>query len=98
VPGGRAPHLWLDGHRSLYDQLGRGFTLLRFNRGAATGAIEQAAKTAHMPLDVVDIALDAGRDLYMRDLALIRPDLVVAWRGNRLPEDCAALIARVTGR
>jgi hypothetical protein len=34
----------------------------------------------------------------MRDLALIRPDLVVAWRGNRLPEDCAALIARVTGR
>jgi 2-polyprenyl-6-methoxyphenol hydroxylase-like FAD-dependent oxidoreductase len=98
VPGGRAPHLWLDGHRSLYDQLGRGFTLLRFNRGAATGAIEQAAKTAHMPLDVVDIALDAGRDLYMRDLALIRPDLVVAWRGNRLPDDSAALLARVTGR
>jgi hypothetical protein len=51
-----------------------------------------------MPLDVADIALDAGRDLYERDLALVRPDMVVAWRGNRLPEDCAALVAHVTGR
>jgi 2-polyprenyl-6-methoxyphenol hydroxylase-like FAD-dependent oxidoreductase len=98
LPGGRAPHLWLDGRRSLYDALGHGFTLLRFKRAAETGAIEQAAMAARMPLGVVDIALDAGRDLYARDLALIRPDLVVAWRGNRLPEDCAALVARVTGR
>ena len=33
VPGGRAPHVWLDGGRgqgnSLYDRLGTGFTLLR---------------------------------------------------------------------
>jgi 2-polyprenyl-6-methoxyphenol hydroxylase-like FAD-dependent oxidoreductase len=98
VPGGRAPHLWLDGHRSLYDQLGKGFTLLRFNRSAQTGALEHAAKAAKMPLDVVDIASEPGRDLYERDLAVVRPDMVVAWRGNRLPEDCAALVARVTGR
>jgi prepilin-type processing-associated H-X9-DG protein len=98
VPGGRAPYLWLDGHRSLYDELGSGFTLLRFNSGTETTAIEHAAKAATMPLDVVDVASEPGRDLYERDLALIRPDLVVAWRGNRLPDDCASLVARVTGR
>ena len=35
VPGGRAPHLWLDDERgtgsSLFDRLGKGFTLLRLN-------------------------------------------------------------------
>jgi len=30
-------------------------------------------------------------------LALIRPDLHIAWRGNRAPDDAAALLARVTG-
>ena len=27
----------------------------------------------------------------------IRPDQHVAWRGNRLPDDCDTLMARVTG-
>src|SRR6185437_11272624 len=42
VPGGRAPHLWLDDRRgygsSLYDRLGMGFTLLRLGPHAAAGA------------------------------------------------------------
>ena len=98
LPGGRAPHLWLGGGRSLYDELGRGFTLLRFGANVDTRPLEQAAGAQRVPLKTVDVTLDAGRDLYERDLVLIRPDLYVAWRGNRLPEDCAALLARVTGR
>jgi hypothetical protein len=98
IPGGRTPHLWLDGHRSLYDQLGHGFTLLRFNSNADARALEQTAKTLRMPLTVVDVASEPGRDLYQRDLALVRPDMVVAWRGNKLPDDCATLVAQVTGR
>jgi Aromatic-ring hydroxylase, C-terminal len=35
--------------------------------------------------------------LYEANFALIRPDQHVAWRGDRLPEDCDALWARVTG-
>ena len=31
VPGCRAPHLWLEGRRSLYDALGPDYTLLRFD-------------------------------------------------------------------
>jgi 2-polyprenyl-6-methoxyphenol hydroxylase-like FAD-dependent oxidoreductase len=98
VPGGRAPHLWLDGHVSLYDKFGRGFSLVRFDKRIDTRALEKAAETQGVPLKVVDVALDAGHDLYQRDLALVRPDIHVAWRGNSLPEDCATLLASVTGR
>ena len=32
VPGCRTPHVWLEEGRSLYDAMGPGFTLLRFDR------------------------------------------------------------------
>ena len=98
VPGGRAPHLWLDDGRSLYDALGFEFTLLRLGQRAPDAApLVRAAAAPGMPLTVVDVAEDRARDLYESDLALIRPDQVVAWRGNRLPDDPAALLAKVTG-
>ena len=98
VPGGRAPHLWLADRSSLYDRLGPGFTLLRFAGGGSEAtALETAARRRGVPLTVLTIAHPQGRDLYGCDLALVRPDQHVAWRGNRLPEDNDALIRRVTG-
>ena len=35
--------------------------------------------------------------IYGYDLLLIRPDLHVVWRGNRLPQDAFALAALATG-
>jgi hypothetical protein len=49
------------------------------------------------PLDVVTIEMPQARELYGRDLTLIRPDQHVAWRGDALPSDPAELLARVTG-
>jgi hypothetical protein len=96
VPGGRAPHLWLAGHSSLFDALGRGFTLLQF--GASGGeALAAAASRRGVPLKLLPLAHPQGRDLYGCDLALVRPDQHIAWRGNRLPEDCDGLIRRVCG-
>jgi hypothetical protein len=102
LPGGRAPHLWLDDLRvmgsSLFDKLGRGFTLLRLNPPAAdSAALERAAAARGVPLAILDVTLPEARELYGRDLALIRPDLYIAWRGDRLPDDLDALLARVTG-
>jgi 2-polyprenyl-6-methoxyphenol hydroxylase-like FAD-dependent oxidoreductase len=101
LPGGRAPHLWLDDMRamgsSLYDQLGRGFTLLRFDPAAETATLEQVAAARGVPLKVLDVALPEARELYGANLALVRPDLYIAWRGDRLPADADALLARVTG-
>jgi 2-polyprenyl-6-methoxyphenol hydroxylase-like FAD-dependent oxidoreductase len=82
-PGGRAPHLWLGDGRSIYDAFGFEFTLLRLGARAPDAASFAAAAEARgVPLAVVDVASDEARDLYGADLALIRPDQIVAWRGN----------------
>ena len=50
-----------------------------------------------MPLQVLDIGDEAPRAVYGCDLLLLRPDLHVAWRGNRLPDAPERLAAMVTG-
>ena len=102
IPGGRAPHAWLDDRHdagsSLYDRFGTGFTLLRLGPKPPGGdAILVTARSARVPIASLHIADPDIRDLYGCDLALIRPDQHVAWRGNAEPIDAAALIARVTG-
>ena len=102
VPGGRAPHVWLGDGRgigdSLFDQLGVGFTLLRLGpKPPDAAAFAKAAAARKTPFAVLDVPTDDARDLYGRDLALVRPDQHVAWRGNSVPEDVDAVLARVTG-
>jgi hypothetical protein len=98
VPGGRAPHVWLSDGRSLYDTLGFEFSLLRLGPTAPDGTnFTKAAQTRGIPLTIVDRPEAEIRDLYEADLVLIRPDQIVAWRGNRVPDDPAALLAQVTG-
>ncbi|MDA0240853.1 MAG: FAD-dependent oxidoreductase [Proteobacteria bacterium] len=97
-PGGRAPHYWIDEKTSLYDKLGPEFTLLRLGPNAPeAAALAAEAAKRNVPLAVVEVTEDGIRDLYEADLAIIRPDQHVAWRGNDLPDDPAALIATVTG-
>ena len=50
-----------------------------------------------MPLKVIDLPQADARELYGRDLALIRPDQYVAWRGDAPPADADRLIARLIG-
>jgi hypothetical protein len=102
IPGGRAPHVWMGEGRgygdSLFDRFGRGFTLLRLGRKPAdTAPLEAAAQKHGMPLKVVDVPQTEARDLYGCDLALLRPDQYVAWRGNGPPPDPDNVIGRVTG-
>ncbi|MHA6757939.1 FAD-dependent monooxygenase [Streptacidiphilus sp. PAMC 29251] len=103
VPGGRAPHLWLDDEHgpgsSLFDRFGTGFTLLSLcPRHEDTGPLVAAARSRGIPLDVVRIDDPVAHDLYGRGLVLVRPDQHIAWRGNRLPSDSGALLDRVSGR
>jgi 2-polyprenyl-6-methoxyphenol hydroxylase-like FAD-dependent oxidoreductase len=96
-PGGRAPHLWLGDGRSLYDALGFEFTLLQLGaKPADTAPFRAAAASVNMPLSVVTVASDEARDLYGADLALIRPDQIVAWRGNSTP-GAANVLRRAAG-
>jgi 2-polyprenyl-6-methoxyphenol hydroxylase-like FAD-dependent oxidoreductase len=96
-PGGRAPHLWLDDGRSLYDTLGFEFTLLQLGpRPTDATEFRAAAERMKLPLAVAHIASREARDLYEADLALIRPDQIVAWRGNAAA-DAADVLRRATG-
>jgi 2-polyprenyl-6-methoxyphenol hydroxylase-like FAD-dependent oxidoreductase len=98
-PGARLPHVWLGDGTALHDRLGGGFTLLRLGPappGAA--ALEAAFRAAATPLRVVDVPDVVARELYESDLVLVRPDLHVAWRGSRPPEDPGRLLSVVTGR
>src|SRR5262249_51385168 len=98
VPGGRAPHAWCGHGRgpgdSLFDRLGPGVSLLRLGPRPPEGLPD---RVAGVPLTIVSVADPLVRDLYERDLALIRPDQHVAWRGNAWPADPRELIATVTG-
>ena len=96
--GSRAPHIYLAGGVPIFDRFGKGFTLLRFNP-TASGADEliKAAEVAEVPITLVPIDDSRARELYERDLVLIRPDHHIAWRGNSVMGDPAHIIARVTG-
>jgi len=102
VPGGRLPHLWIDGdgpvRRSLFDLLGTGFTLLRIGPHAASGApFLEAAARLDIPLDVLAITPAPGLNPFRKALVLVRPDQHVAWRGDSIPDSAEAVLRRAVG-
>lgn len=96
-PGHRAPHAWLDRDRSMLDLYGLGYTLVRFDAGAATAPLQAAARDRRVPLSVVDVADPAIARLYERKLVLVRPDGFVAWRGDALPDEVLDLVDTIRG-
>jgi 2-polyprenyl-6-methoxyphenol hydroxylase-like FAD-dependent oxidoreductase len=93
-PGGRPPHLWLPDGRSLYDAFGFEWTLLRLAGGAGARLVA-AARRRGLALTEVECRIAEARDLYGADLALIRPDQIVAWRGDS-DVDAERILARLT--
>ena len=97
VPGCRAPHFWLRDGLSLYDALGEGFGLLRFDPSVDASGIAAAAARRGMPLTVLDIDDAEAAALYERKLTLVRPDRHVAWRADAAPSDPLELIDLLRG-
>jgi 2-polyprenyl-6-methoxyphenol hydroxylase-like FAD-dependent oxidoreductase len=97
-PGHRAPLAWLADGRSTIDLFGDGFTLLRLAGGGDAGPLEAAAADRGVPLRVIAVDDPAVARLYERRLVLVRPDGMVAWRADSLPDDASLLVATVTGR
>jgi hypothetical protein len=97
-PGARIPHAWLADGTALQDRLGAGYALLCLGGTQVDPApLRRAFAAFKAPLVVVTIDEARPREIYGHDLLLLRPDLHVVWRGNRLPEDVRALAARATG-
>ena len=97
VPGCRTPHLWLRDGRSLYDAVDSDFTLLRFDPRIEIERLVAVAADRDVPMAVFDVDADEAAALYPCKLLLSRPDLHVAWRGDRPPDNPMALIDRMRG-
>lgn len=82
-PGCLAPHGWLADGRSLYDAFGQGFALVIADDAGEDEVARARAEAAALaaPLAIVRPgATIVAR--YESKLALIRPDQIVAWRGD----------------
>ncbi len=94
VPGCRTPHIWLENGRSLYDEMGSDFCLLRFDRSVDVSGVTEAAGHRGLPLRVLDVQPAAP---YRENLVLSRPDQHIAWRGDSLPDNPLALVDKIRG-
>lgn len=96
-PGHRAPHIWLSPDCSVLDVLGLGFTLLCFDGSEVAASWQRCAEKLGIPLTVVALDHEGAKQLYESPLVLVRPDLMVAWRGSAA-QNPEAILEQVTGR
>jgi 2-polyprenyl-6-methoxyphenol hydroxylase-like FAD-dependent oxidoreductase len=97
--GHHLPPQPLSSGRSVFEELGRGFTLVAFDgKDQTAAAFEKAARTLRVPLKIVCDTYQDGRTAYETKLMLIRPDRYIAWTGDRAPADPAIVIAKAVGR
>lgn len=94
-PGFRLPHVWLKDGTAILDRIGKGYTLLRFDKDVMdlTRLISEWEKTG-VPFEVLSLDDPCAVEVYDGyQLFLLRPDLHIIWRGNTPPEDPARLTA-----
>jgi 2-polyprenyl-6-methoxyphenol hydroxylase-like FAD-dependent oxidoreductase len=97
-PGARLPHVWLGDGTPIQDRISGGYTILRLGGTQTdTTGLERAIASHDAPVAVLDIPDHAARDVYQHDIILLRPDMHVVWRGNRLPDDVREIAATATG-
>jgi hypothetical protein len=98
-PGARLPHVWLEDGTAVQDRIGYdlGFTLLRLAGEADTAPLAKAFSSLKAPFRLLELHDERARQLYERDLILLRPDMHVAWRGDRMPEQPSEVAAMATG-
>lgn len=101
-PGGRPPHVFLSNGSTLFDHFGKYWTLLVFvGEEVGQSMLVEAAEAFGMPLTVVDLSNEPlAKDLYERQLVLVRPDQHVSWRANSVgsDEEARSIFEKVSGR
>jgi 2-polyprenyl-6-methoxyphenol hydroxylase-like FAD-dependent oxidoreductase len=85
-PGGRAPHLWINGE-SIFDLFGLDFTLICLGQPSDLQSPDiehwrQRFASSNVPLHILFCDNEEARQLYQATRVLIRPDHHVAWRGD----------------
>jgi putative polyketide hydroxylase len=104
-PGGRAPHVWLqgdDGERlSTIDLFGNGFVLLTGSRGkawsGAAHALAGEAAPAIKTLTIDDKPWHQAYGVEPTGAVLVRPDGHVGWRSRAAADNPVAILSAVIG-
>lgn len=96
-PGGRLPSMRRADGAELYDLLGPELTLVDTSGSRAGKPLADAAAKRGVPLRLLTVDDPDVRAVLERDLVLVRPDHHVAWRGDAVPRDAAAVLDRVRG-
>jgi 2-polyprenyl-6-methoxyphenol hydroxylase-like FAD-dependent oxidoreductase len=97
--GHHLPPQPLSSGRNVFEELGRGFTLLAFGvDDTATHGFERAAQALNIPFKVVRDSYADDRTKYETRMILVRPDQFVAWTGDKAPADADAIVRKVAGR
>ncbi|KNG83319.1 hypothetical protein ANOM_007572 [Aspergillus nomiae NRRL 13137] len=84
-PGARAPHVYLnDGVTSIFERFGFDFTVVDFTEEGRVGEeFSAVAARLEIPLSVLHLPQEKhARQVWERDVVLIRPDHHVSWRSN----------------
>ena len=98
-PGHYLPPWRLSSGSNVFEELGRGFSLVAIDAGnAEIAAFERAAGRRSVPLKVVREPSPEDPSRYGAKLVLVRPDGYVAWTGDTAPSDEDAVMAKLTGR
>ena len=97
-PGHHLAPVVLSSGRNVFEQLGPGYTLIALTDQARPAlAFQTAARALRIPLRVLADTFAGPRTAYQSRLILVRPDQYVAWTGDDLPADPAAVLRRVVG-
>ena len=98
TPGCRLPFAKLADGRPVYDALGPGYTLVRYDPDVAVAPLADAMRANGVPFAVVDVAAGEAQPPGARKLIVARTDQHVAWRGDAIPDDPAHLVGKLLGR
>jgi 2-polyprenyl-6-methoxyphenol hydroxylase-like FAD-dependent oxidoreductase len=96
-PGGRPPSFVLDDGKSIYDHFAPSFTLVDFAGDGGADPLLEAAAAQGVPVSHTVVTDADARQVWERDLVLLRPDHHVAWRGNTAHPNPAAVVRRARG-
>lgn len=97
VPGARVPHVWLKDGKSLLDELGAGYTLIRTDAHLDVRSLMDGAARRGIPLSLVDVDSNELLPGCEHRLLIVRPDSHIAWRGLDVPSEPDLLLDHLRG-